>query len=175
METTSFKVCLTFFCISITSLSVSSFTKNERFSFKSNLCKIKTLCTKATLLEGSSPFKQRIGLLERKIRVVKKNSNNETDWLKWSKHAFLNLFMVFNIKKIACFWQEKTFLQHRAGVVQKNYVKLFILILIFTTTTELKWGLKDNYGTSCYGCTKCLKIVLSPLFQCQVILNVKLF
>ena len=84
------------------------------------------------------PLKQRIGLLERKIRVVKENSDNETDWLKWSKHAFLNLFMVFNIKKIACFWQEKTFLQHRAGVVQKNYVKLFILILIFTTTTELK-------------------------------------
>ena len=49
------------------------------------------------------PLKQRIGLLERKIRVVKENSNNETDWLKWSKHAFLNLFMVFNIKEIVCF------------------------------------------------------------------------
>ncbi|EPI58271.1 hypothetical protein HMPREF1580_01355 [Gardnerella vaginalis JCP8070] len=51
------------------------------------------------------PLKQRIGLLERKIRVVKENSNNETDWLKWSKHAFLNLFMVFNIKEIVFFCQ----------------------------------------------------------------------
>lgn len=34
------------------------------------------------------PLKQRIGLLERNIRVVKENSNNETDWLKWSKYAF---------------------------------------------------------------------------------------
>lgn len=60
---------------------------------------------------------------------------------------------------------------HLTGIVQKNYVKLFILILIFTTTTELKWGLKDNYGTSCYDCTKCLKNCPKPL----VTLNVKLF
>ena len=77
---------------------------------------------------------------------------------------FLNLFMVFNIKEIVFFWQEKTFLQHRAGVVQKNYVKLFILILIFTTTTELKCGLKDNYETSYYDCTKCLKNCPKPLW-----------
>lgn len=40
------------------------------------------------MYEGSSPFKQRIGLLDRKLRVVKEISNNETDWLKWSKRAF---------------------------------------------------------------------------------------
>ncbi|WP_244261715.1 hypothetical protein [Gardnerella vaginalis] len=34
------------------------------------------------------PLKQRIGLLDRKLRVVKENSDNETDCLKWSKRAF---------------------------------------------------------------------------------------
>lgn len=34
------------------------------------------------------PLKQRIGLLDRKLRVVFENTNNETDWLKWSERAF---------------------------------------------------------------------------------------
>lgn len=38
------------------------------------------------------PIKQRIGLLDRKLRVVKENTNNETDWLKWSKRAFESIY-----------------------------------------------------------------------------------
>lgn len=34
------------------------------------------------------PLKQRIGLLDHKLRVVEENSNNETDWLTWSKREF---------------------------------------------------------------------------------------
>ena len=81
---------------------------------------------------------------------------------------FLNLFMFFNIKQIVFFWQQKTFLQPRAGVVQKNCVKSFILILIFTTTTELRCGLKDNYEASYYDCTKCLKNHPMPLLVCNL-------
>lgn len=38
------------------------------------------------------PLKQRIGLLDRKLRVVKENASNETDWLKWSKRAFESVY-----------------------------------------------------------------------------------
>ncbi|MCT7676025.1 MAG: restriction endonuclease subunit M [Lactobacillus iners] len=38
------------------------------------------------------PLKQRIGLLDRKLRVVKENTSNETDWLKWSKRAFESIY-----------------------------------------------------------------------------------
>lgn len=38
------------------------------------------------------PLKQRIGLLDRKLRIVTENTNNETDWLKWSKRAFESIY-----------------------------------------------------------------------------------
>ncbi|MFU0557707.1 restriction endonuclease subunit M [Gardnerella swidsinskii] len=38
------------------------------------------------------PLKQRIGLLDRKLRVVKENTSNEIDWLKWSKRAFESIY-----------------------------------------------------------------------------------
>ena len=34
------------------------------------------------------PIKMRIGILDRKLRVVNENTNNETDWFKWAKRAF---------------------------------------------------------------------------------------
>lgn len=38
------------------------------------------------------PLQQRIGLLDRKLRVVKENTSSETDWLKWSKRAFESIY-----------------------------------------------------------------------------------
>lgn len=34
------------------------------------------------------PLKERVGLLDRKLRVVGENAENEQDWLKWSQRAF---------------------------------------------------------------------------------------
>ena len=34
------------------------------------------------------PIKKRIGILDRKLRVVNENTDNETDWYKWAKRAF---------------------------------------------------------------------------------------
>ncbi len=34
------------------------------------------------------PIEKRIGILDRKLRVVNENTNNETDWFKWAKRAF---------------------------------------------------------------------------------------
>lgn len=34
------------------------------------------------------PIKKRIGILDRKLRVVNENTDNETDWFKWAKRAF---------------------------------------------------------------------------------------
>ena len=34
------------------------------------------------------PIKKRIGILDRKLRVVGENTTNETDWFKWAKRAF---------------------------------------------------------------------------------------
>ena len=34
------------------------------------------------------PIKKRIGILDRKLRVVHENTDNETDWYKWAKRAF---------------------------------------------------------------------------------------
>ena len=38
------------------------------------------------------PLKQRIGLLDRKLRVVSENVSNESDWLKWSSRAFESVY-----------------------------------------------------------------------------------
>lgn len=38
------------------------------------------------------PLKQRIGLLDRKLRVVSENVSNESDWLKWSSRAFESIY-----------------------------------------------------------------------------------
>ena len=34
------------------------------------------------------PIVKRIGILDRKLRVVNENTDNETDWFKWAKRAF---------------------------------------------------------------------------------------
>lgn len=34
------------------------------------------------------PIEKRIGILDRKLRVVNENTDNETDWFKWAKRAF---------------------------------------------------------------------------------------
>lgn len=34
----------------------------------------------------------RIGLLDRKLRIVHENTNNEQDWLKWAKKAFMSCY-----------------------------------------------------------------------------------
>lgn len=38
------------------------------------------------------PIEQRIGLLDRKLRVVSENVDNSTDWLKWAQVAFQNVY-----------------------------------------------------------------------------------
>lgn len=37
-------------------------------------------------------LKDRIGLLDRKMRVVGENADNEADWLKWSERAFQSVY-----------------------------------------------------------------------------------
>ena len=34
------------------------------------------------------PIENRIGILDRKLRVVNENTDNEADWLKWTQRAF---------------------------------------------------------------------------------------
>lgn len=38
------------------------------------------------------PIKIRIGILDRKLRVVNENTDNETDWFKWAKRAFESIY-----------------------------------------------------------------------------------
>ncbi len=38
------------------------------------------------------PLHSRIGLLDRKMRVVNENTNDETEWIKWTKIAFQNIY-----------------------------------------------------------------------------------
>ena len=37
-------------------------------------------------------LERRIGILDRKMRVVKENTNSEEDWLKWSERAFQSVY-----------------------------------------------------------------------------------
>ncbi len=37
-------------------------------------------------------LKDRIGLLDRKLRIVAENTNSEEDWLKWSQRAFESIY-----------------------------------------------------------------------------------
>lgn len=38
------------------------------------------------------PVKERIGILDRKLRIVNENTYNKTDWLKWTKRAFESIY-----------------------------------------------------------------------------------
>lgn len=38
------------------------------------------------------PIKQRIGLLDRKLRIVGENTDNEADWLKWVTRAYQSVY-----------------------------------------------------------------------------------
>jgi hypothetical protein len=38
------------------------------------------------------PIKRRIGILDRKLRVVNENTDNESDWLKWAYRAFQSVY-----------------------------------------------------------------------------------
>lgn len=38
------------------------------------------------------PLKDRIGILDRKIRIVNENTDNEKDWLKWTVRAFQSAY-----------------------------------------------------------------------------------
>ncbi|UUM20134.1 MULTISPECIES: hypothetical protein [unclassified Mycoplasma] len=38
------------------------------------------------------PINERIGLLDRKMRIVKENTNNEAEWLKWAQRAFESVY-----------------------------------------------------------------------------------
>ncbi len=40
----------------------------------------------------SIPIKNRIGILDRKLRVVNENTDNEKDWLKWAVRAFQSVY-----------------------------------------------------------------------------------
>ncbi|HFI0001085.1 TPA: restriction endonuclease subunit M [Streptococcus suis] len=37
-------------------------------------------------------LKDRIGILDRKMRIVGENTDNETDWLKWAERAFQSIY-----------------------------------------------------------------------------------
>jgi hypothetical protein len=38
------------------------------------------------------PIKRRIGILDRKLRVVNENTDNENDWLRWTYRAFQSVY-----------------------------------------------------------------------------------
>ena len=38
------------------------------------------------------PIKKRIGILDRKLRVVNENTDNENDWLRWTYRAFQSVY-----------------------------------------------------------------------------------
>ena len=38
------------------------------------------------------PIKRRIGILDRKLRVVNENTDNKTDWLKWTYRSFQSVY-----------------------------------------------------------------------------------
>ncbi len=41
-----------------------------------------------TVTGGEIPLMQRIGLLDRKMRIVNENTDEKTEWLKWAQRAF---------------------------------------------------------------------------------------
>jgi len=47
------------------------------------------------------PIKDRIGILDRKLRVVNENTNTDEEWLKWTLRAF-QACMVTNTRETAC-------------------------------------------------------------------------
>ena len=38
------------------------------------------------------PIKDRIGILDRKLRIINENTDNEGEWLKWTIRAFQSVY-----------------------------------------------------------------------------------
>lgn len=45
-----------------------------------------------TITGGVIPINQRIGLLDRKLRIVSENNEEQNDWFEWSKIAFQSIY-----------------------------------------------------------------------------------
>lgn len=78
------------------------FSNNEKRTWKSYVDdrRLEITCGEAPYLVSrydavsGDPIelKQRIGMLDRKMRVVDENTDNETDWLKWAERAFQSIY-----------------------------------------------------------------------------------
>lgn len=47
-------------------------------------------------------IRERIGLLDRKLRVVSENANDEVEWLKWTERAFQSVYGYEFQETISC-------------------------------------------------------------------------
>lgn len=45
-----------------------------------------------TVTGEAIPLKSRVGLLDRKMRVINENTDSEKDWLKWTERAFQSIY-----------------------------------------------------------------------------------
>ena len=64
-------------------------------------------------------LKRRIGLLDRKLRVVSENTENVEDWYKWALFAFKSVYG-FEWQGDNLLLQEKTFFIHFATTTRRN-------------------------------------------------------
>lgn len=64
------------------------------------------------------PIEKRIGLLDRKLRVISENTNNEADWVKWTERAFQSIYGYeyqgdnLIVARINCFLTFAEYLDH---------------------------------------------------------------
>ena len=73
---------------------------SERHTWKATTEKMEMTCGEAPYLASrydtttgdSIPLQQRIGLLDRKLRVVSENTETSGDWLDWTQTAYMNTY-----------------------------------------------------------------------------------
>lgn len=77
-----------------------SFPKDKKWTEYVDSRRLEITCGEAPFLisryDAASgeliPLKERIGILDRKLRVVNENTDTETEWLKWTTRAFQSVY-----------------------------------------------------------------------------------
>ena len=72
----------------------------------------------------SIPLDQRIGLLDRKLRIVSENTESSGDWLDWAQVAYKNIYGFEWQGEIICCWHAKPCFGHSSNTIRRSLARL---------------------------------------------------
>ena len=114
---------------------------------------------------ASIPVKERIGLLDRKLRIVSENTDDEIEWLKWAKYAVQSVYgfdwqgdNVLLARENLLFTVIDFYREKFGKPLEKNIKYLLVLARVLSWNIWQMDGLKfvvpNSCSSECVGCAK---------------------